>query len=82
MTSAPDQNLIEAAGYKAIFISVDVPALGRRLNEMRNNFKLPDTMQFPNLLSSGAEEFGIDHGGQAYGKILSPDYSLTRPGTY
>ncbi|KAF7561137.1 hypothetical protein G7046_g2997 [Stylonectria norvegica] len=28
----------ETSGYKAIFLSVDVPLLGRRLNEYRNNF--------------------------------------------
>ncbi|WAO91640.1 FMN hydroxy acid dehydrogenase domain-containing protein [Fusarium falciforme] len=31
----------EAARFKAIIISIDVTALGLRLNEYRNNFKLP-----------------------------------------
>lgn len=31
----------EAAGYKAIFVTVDTPYLGRRWNDMRNRFKLP-----------------------------------------
>ncbi|KAJ5573346.1 hypothetical protein N7450_010330 [Penicillium hetheringtonii] len=31
----------EAAGFKAIIVSVDVAALGLRLNEYRNNFKMP-----------------------------------------
>ncbi|KAI8665007.1 FMN hydroxy acid dehydrogenase domain-containing protein [Fusarium sp. Ph1] len=31
----------EAAGFKAVIVSVDVAALGLRLNEYRNNFKLP-----------------------------------------
>ncbi|KAL2678655.1 hypothetical protein Neosp_009406 [[Neocosmospora] mangrovei] len=30
-----------AAGFKAVIVSVDVAALGLRLNEYRNNFKLP-----------------------------------------
>ncbi|KAF2447169.1 FMN-dependent dehydrogenase [Karstenula rhodostoma CBS 690.94] len=47
----------ESAGYKALFLSVDVPALGRRLNEMRNEFVLPKDMTFPNILSEGGEEF-------------------------
>ncbi|KAF9880870.1 fmn-dependent dehydrogenase family protein [Colletotrichum karsti] len=46
----------EAAGYKAIFLSVDTPLLGRRLNEYRNNFTLPDGVEWPNLLSDGKSE--------------------------
>ncbi|KAF2179687.1 FMN-dependent dehydrogenase [Zopfia rhizophila CBS 207.26] len=46
----------EAAGYLALFLSVDCPSLGRRLNEMRNNFTLPDDLTFPNILSGGAQE--------------------------
>lgn len=39
-------------------MSVDVPVLGRRLSEMRNNFSLPTDLTFPNILSDGAAEFG------------------------
>ncbi|CAI0646455.1 unnamed protein product [Colletotrichum noveboracense] len=46
----------EAAGYKAIFLSADTPCLGRRLNEYRNNFSLPDGMSWPNLLSDGKSD--------------------------
>ncbi|GJC98582.1 2-hydroxy-acid oxidase [Colletotrichum higginsianum] len=46
----------EASGYKAIFLSVDTPLLGRRLNEYRNNFRLPDGVGWPNLLSDGKSE--------------------------
>ncbi|KAJ2997437.1 hypothetical protein NUW58_g659 [Xylaria curta] len=46
----------EAAGYQAAFISVDTPLLGRRLNEYRNNFTLPDGIEWPNLLSDGKSE--------------------------
>ncbi|KAF2123839.1 FMN-dependent dehydrogenase [Dothidotthia symphoricarpi CBS 119687] len=47
----------EQAGYQALFLSVDVPVLGRRLGEMRTNFVLPENLSFPNLLSNGADEF-------------------------
>jgi (S)-2-hydroxy-acid oxidase len=47
----------EAAGYRALFLSVDCPALGRRWNEMKNGFALPDDLRFPNILSEGGEEF-------------------------
>lgn len=50
----------EAAGYSAIFLSVDVPLLGRRLNEFRNDFHLPEGMEWPNLLSDGRAELMQD----------------------
>ncbi|KAF7670697.1 fmn-dependent dehydrogenase [Alternaria burnsii] len=50
----------EKAGYKALFLSVDVPVLGRRLGEMRTNFALPNDLSFPNILSSGEGDFGDD----------------------
>ncbi|RYP44545.1 hypothetical protein DL768_008994 [Monosporascus sp. mg162] len=59
----------EAAGYKAIFLSVDTPLLGRRLNEYRNNFTLPDDMEWPNLLSDGKSELsGREDNGDSPGK--------------
>ncbi|GKT67932.1 FMN-dependent dehydrogenase family protein [Colletotrichum tofieldiae] len=55
-----------ASGYKAIFLSVDTPLLGRRLNEYRNNFHLPDGVEWPNLLSDGKSELsGETRDGQA-----------------
>ncbi|RJE21100.1 S-2-hydroxy-acid oxidase [Aspergillus sclerotialis] len=45
----------EKAGYKALFLSVDVPVLGKRLNEYRNNYQLPDDMSWPNILSWGSD---------------------------
>ncbi|KAL2880731.1 hypothetical protein SGCOL_003758 [Colletotrichum sp. CLE4] len=50
----------EASGYKAIFLSVDTPLLGRRLNEYRNNFCLPEGIEWPNLLSDGKSELSGD----------------------
>lgn len=47
---------ITAAGCKAVFLSVDCPYLGRRLNEYRNNFVLPDGIVWPNLNSDGKSE--------------------------
>lgn len=43
------------AGYKALFLSVDVPVLGKRLNEYRNEYKLPEDMSWPNILSHGSD---------------------------
>lgn len=43
------------AGYKALFLSVDVPVLGKRLNEYRNEYTIPEDMSWPNILSHGAD---------------------------
>ena len=37
------------AGCKAVFVTVDCAVLGRRLNEAKNDFKLPDHITLPNL---------------------------------
>ncbi|KAI5921436.1 FMN-dependent dehydrogenase [Camillea tinctor] len=56
----------EASGYKAAFISVDTPLLGRRLNEYRNKFTLPEGIEWPNLLSDGKSELsGSTRDGEA-----------------
>ncbi|KAH7126430.1 (S)-2-hydroxy-acid oxidase [Dactylonectria estremocensis] len=62
----------EAAGYKAILLSVDVPVLGRRLNEYRNGFILPDDMAWPNLLSDGKSELSGDNTGKNDGNDFDP----------
>lgn len=37
------------AGYKAVFLTVDTPMLGRRNLEIRNQFKLPGHFSIPNF---------------------------------
>lgn len=39
----------EAAGYEAIFLTVDAPILGRRVADERNGFALPEGMTMENL---------------------------------
>lgn len=39
----------EKAGCKAVFVTVDCAVLGRRLNEARNNFTLPDHIELPHM---------------------------------
>ncbi|KAF2794419.1 FMN-dependent dehydrogenase [Melanomma pulvis-pyrius CBS 109.77] len=56
-----------AAGYRALFLSVDTPALGRRLNEMRNEFAIPEDLTFPNILSEGGQEFNVSEEEKANG---------------
>ncbi|KAL2842693.1 FMN-dependent dehydrogenase [Aspergillus pseudoustus] len=58
----------EAAGFKALFVTLDCPYLGRRLNEFRNRFSVPKGMEFPNLfpgvdvtnLEDGDEKMAYD----------------------
>ncbi|KAJ5811198.1 hypothetical protein N7447_010714 [Penicillium robsamsonii] len=42
-------------GYKALFLSVNVPVLGKRINEYRNEYAIPDDMSWPNILSHGGD---------------------------
>ena len=46
----------EAAGCKAIMLTVDVPMLGKRERDVRNRFTLPDYLSMKNLLPSGCQE--------------------------
>ncbi|KAI4786494.1 L-lactate dehydrogenase [Aureobasidium sp. EXF-8845] len=43
----------KAAGYKAVFLTVDTPMLGRRNLEIRNQFKLPAHLKIPNFENQG-----------------------------
>jgi (S)-2-hydroxy-acid oxidase len=41
---------IEKAGVKAVFVTVDTPVLGQRLNEQRNHLRFPANITFPNMV--------------------------------
>lgn len=47
----------EAANCKAIALTVDVPAWGRRERDMRNHFSLPSSLVIQSLLIPGREDF-------------------------
>ena len=51
---------VEAAGCKALVLTVDAPLLGRRERDMRNRFQLPPELSVENLLPAG---LGILPGG-------------------
>jgi len=44
------------AGFKAVFLTVDTPMLGRRNLEIRNQFKLPPHFKIPNFQAQGDED--------------------------
>ena len=46
----------EAAGFKAIVLTVDAPYFGRRLADIRNKFKLPPHLKMANFVGLGDAE--------------------------
>ena len=55
-----------ASGYRALFVSVDLPVIGSRRNERRNKFAFPDHLEFPcfkgatdNLMETYAAGYGM-----------------------
>ena len=46
----------EAAGCKAVVLTVDVPTLGKRERDVRNRLTLPDHLSLKNLLQAGCKE--------------------------
>lgn len=62
------------AGYKAVFLTVDCPVLGMRLNEYRNNFAMPDDMTFPNLAETPDQPISLADGDAklSYGESARP----------
>ncbi|KAH6897067.1 FMN-dependent dehydrogenase [Thelonectria olida] len=51
----------EAAGYKAIVLTVDTPFFGRRLTEIRNRFRLPSHFKLANFDASLGVKTGSEH---------------------
>uniref|UniRef100_A0A7S2V919 FMN hydroxy acid dehydrogenase domain-containing protein n=1 Tax=Fibrocapsa japonica TaxID=94617 RepID=A0A7S2V919_9STRA len=62
----------EAAGYKALAVTVDTPVLGRREADVRNRFKLPPHLTMGNFVgkggshAEGTKDGGKDSGLAAY----------------
>ena len=52
----------EAAGMKAIVLTVDAPVLGRRERDLRTRFHLPDGVRLANVPSSGSVPMPTGHG--------------------
>ncbi len=60
----------EAAGCKAVVLTVDVPMPGQRERDVRNRLTLPDHLSLKNLVQAGCHEFpknvGADSGMAVY----------------
>ncbi|MEO7803171.1 MAG: alpha-hydroxy acid oxidase [Actinomycetota bacterium] len=68
----------DAAGYKAIVLTVDAPVLGRRLDDERNSFALPEGMSMQNFVEGAMDPLG-DIDGSALGAYVAArhDASVT-----
>jgi 4-hydroxymandelate oxidase len=72
---------VEAAGCRALVLTVDAPVLGRRERDMRNQFRLPDGLRVENLHARGFGDLpsaGSESGLAAYFATLL-DSGLTWP---
>ncbi|HEY7356539.1 MAG TPA: alpha-hydroxy acid oxidase [Ktedonobacterales bacterium] len=49
---------VENAGYCAIVLTVDTPAIGNRERDRHNGFSLPEPLRFGNFVGSGSEGGG------------------------
>lgn len=56
------------AGFKAVFLTVDTPYLGRRNLEIRNQFKLPAHFSIPNFTQQEDSDNGDAESAQEKGK--------------
>jgi len=73
------------AGFKAVFLTVDTPFLGRRNLEIRNQFKLPPHFKIANFVEGEDEDSPSDHtekarstaGHHENGKWVSPSGPIT-----
>ncbi|KAM9780171.1 LOW QUALITY PROTEIN: 2-Hydroxyacid oxidase 1 [Neosynchiropus ocellatus] len=70
----------EEAGYRAVFVTVDTPYLGRRWDDMRNQFKLPPHLSMANFsgaaLAFSEGNYGDDSGLAVYvSKSIDPSLS-------
>ncbi len=73
----------KAAGYKAVFLTVDTPMLGRRNLEIRNEFKLPKPYKianFPEDPNSDASQTVMD--GSTPTKSSQKQPSTSAPGNH
>ncbi|CAG9939624.1 unnamed protein product [Clonostachys rosea f. rosea IK726] len=68
----------EAAGFKAILVTLDCPYLGRRLNEFRNNFSVPKGMEWPNLFP-GVDVTNLEDGNDDLAYDISLEWKDIMP---
>lgn len=70
---------VAAAGYGAIVVTADAPKWGRRLQDVRNGFHLPNGIEAVNLVRSRTDASQLSHSGAGLGAAFDwmLDASLT-----
>jgi 4-hydroxymandelate oxidase len=69
---------VEAAGVKALVLTVDAPLLGTRERDVRNRFQLPPALNVVNLLPEGMAELPSSAGSalaRYFAELLDPALS-------
>lgn len=64
----------EAAGFKAIVLTVDSPILGRRERDVKNRFHLPPNLSVKNLMNAAMHEIPTDATGSGLAAYISSLY--------
>jgi len=67
----------EAAGYRALCLTVDVPFVGRRERDIRNQFGLPPGLRWKNLEAAGLDRMDAGGDGSALARYIE---SIWDPG--
>ena len=69
----------ENAGFKAIVLTVDAPYFGRRLDDIRNQFKLPNHLKMANFQGIASDKVNSSDGGSGINEYVASlfDQSLT-----
>ncbi|ODQ51730.1 hypothetical protein SAICODRAFT_72353 [Saitoella complicata NRRL Y-17804] len=62
----------EAAGFSALVLTVDSPWMGKRYNELRNNFMLPAHLELGNFKGMGVKTYGELETLKRQGKAVDP----------
>ncbi len=70
---------VVAAGYRAIVVTADAPKWGRRIQDVRNGFHLPEGVEAVNLVRSRTDASALSHSGAGLGAAFDwmLDASLT-----
>jgi isopentenyl diphosphate isomerase/L-lactate dehydrogenase-like FMN-dependent dehydrogenase len=61
----------EAAGYKALCLTVDVPVIGNRERDLRNVFSFPKEYPFANFIGMGLENMPVGVTGSPLGAYVT-----------
>ena len=67
----------ERAGYRAIALTVDTPALGRRENDIRNGFGLPPHLSMANFAKPSSLEQGASTGNSSLSAFVASEIDAT-----